>query len=88
MRALERGQRAEDAEHLGHALDAALQHPDQLTETIAAARDKVQRWRSQTASEAKLQRALREGATTQQLARAIQDASAAGVKVRARSLPV
>ena len=50
---------------------------------MARARDALETWRSQTASEAKLTRALREGCSPAQLARAIQEAAAAGVKVAA-----
>lgn len=84
MRALERGQRKEDADAVEAALAAVRDSEgsaELLSDAIKAARKCVEQWQALTASDAKLQRMLREGATTQQLARAIQEASATGVKV-------
>lgn len=49
---------------------------------MAKARESLETWRSQTASEAKLARALREGSSTASLSRAIQEAAAVGIKVQ------
>ena len=72
MRAMERGQRQDEADNLDAAIAHAAEHPQLLNDSIRAAQDKLGQWRSQTASEAKLQRALHEGASAQQLSRAIQ----------------
>lgn len=56
---------------------------DLLSCDISKAREALEAWQSQTASEAKLSRALKDGAGSLQLARAIQEAAAAGVKVQA-----
>jgi hypothetical protein len=84
MRALERGQRREDADAVEAAL-AAVQGSAGAAELLAdatkAGRKCVEQWHALTASDAKLQRMLRDGASTAQLQRAIQEASAAGVKV-------
>ena len=86
MRALDRSQRATDADALQATLDdaaASASAAELLADTLKAAGKQVAQWRNLTGSEAKLARVLREGASTQQLARAIQDASAAGVNVAA-----
>jgi K+-sensing histidine kinase KdpD len=84
MRALERGQRKEDADAVEAALVAVTESEgsaELLTDATKAARKCVEQWHALNASDAKLQRMLRDGASTAQLARAIQEASAAGVKV-------
>lgn len=84
MRALERGQRKEDADAVEAALEAVTQSEgssELLSDATKAARKSVEQWHALNASDAKLQRMLRDGASTAQLARAIQEASAAGVKV-------
>jgi hypothetical protein len=83
-RALDRGQREEDAVALEAALAATEASPAcaaLLGDTLRAARRRLTNWRAVAASEARLQRALRDGVATAALARAVQDASAAGVKV-------
>lgn len=84
MRALERGQRKEDADAVEAALLAVAESDgsaELLTDATKAARKSVEQWHALNASDAKLQRMLRDGASTAQLARAIQEASSAGVKV-------
>ena len=84
MKALERGQRAADADALQAAVDAAAATESTaalLAEPVKAAAKQLAQWRNLTESEARLARVLKDGASTQQLARAIRDASTAGVSV-------
>jgi enoyl reductase-like protein len=83
-RLFEQSQRREDADAVVEAIKGVQASPDAadlLADFVRPVQQKLDVWRTQTASEAKLNKALASGASTQQLARAIQEASAAGVKV-------
>jgi hypothetical protein len=83
-RSFEQSQRREDADAVVEAIKGVQASPnaaDLLADFVRPVQQKLDVWRTQTASEAKLNKALASGASTQQLARAIQEASAAGVKV-------
>jgi hypothetical protein len=63
------------------AIQEASQWSELIGPELSKAREALESWRSQSATEAKLTRALREGTTSTTLARLVQEASAAGVKV-------